>query len=109
MQKCLSRKINLKVMEISDCCPSGTFGVDCKFKCHCNDPKEPCNSNTGACHTGCAPGWEGPNCALGKATYRNYASDLQLETVLLVRVPNANTVLAQHTAPFVRITLEIVF
>lgn len=44
-------------------CEIGTFGKGCSYQCrgHCLN-NVPCNSTTGHCDSGCAPGYAEPFC-----------------------------------------------
>lgn len=48
-------------------CPSGTFGRDCMFTCHCIDDAD-CDDTSGHCVAGCAPGWSGSSCQESKGS-----------------------------------------
>ncbi|XP_045160250.2 multiple epidermal growth factor-like domains protein 10 [Mercenaria mercenaria] len=49
-------------------CPSGTFGRECMFTCHCTDGAD-CDDTSGYCDTGCAHGWYGNSCQQKNAAY----------------------------------------
>ncbi|KAK6060817.1 calcium binding EGF domain protein, partial [Cooperia oncophora] len=42
-------------------CPRGKYGFSCQGSCHCA-AGFPCDTATGVCANGCAPGWTGSNC-----------------------------------------------
>lgn len=45
-------------------CPDGRFGLNCLYKCHCQN-LEPCDKKTGKC-THCYDGWIGKACEQSK-------------------------------------------
>lgn len=48
-------------------CDENFFGINCKEQC--NQNCDGCNKRTGACDTGCKPGWKGMACKEGKISY----------------------------------------
>lgn len=48
-------------------CDENFFGINCKEQC--NQNCDGCNQRTGACDTGCKPGWKGMACKEGKISY----------------------------------------
>lgn len=52
----------LNLLSSTQACPPGTFGADCKQKCHCA-VKSSCDRAMGTCSAaGCEEGWTGENC-----------------------------------------------
>lgn len=47
-----------------DICPSGKYGPECMFTCHCLDATEACHVESGSCRSGCPSGYQGPDCQL---------------------------------------------
>ncbi|KAL8601048.1 hypothetical protein ACOMHN_030705 [Nucella lapillus] len=43
-------------------CPKYLFGENCGKQCHCQNEIEVCDSASGQCQSGCAPGWVGSDC-----------------------------------------------
>ena len=49
-------------------CAIGRYGADCKQECHCKR-QDLCDRFTGSCALGCASGWRGPACQIGKSIF----------------------------------------
>ncbi|XP_060608617.1 protein draper-like [Ruditapes philippinarum] len=54
-------------------CPSGKFGRECMFTCHCKDGAD-CDDTSGFCVSGCASGWSGNSCQQRNAAYGRLTS-----------------------------------
>ncbi|XP_041374102.1 multiple epidermal growth factor-like domains protein 10 [Gigantopelta aegis] len=74
----LTSWIVLKPDSVSGACPTGKYGLDCSYACHCNVFR--CHNVTG-CSGNCNNGWSGPKCtienvALLKTTYQSSYYDV---------------------------------
>jgi hypothetical protein len=47
-------------------CPNGKYGIECFERCPFCLNRGPCHPETGVCERGCAPGYMGKSCDMGK-------------------------------------------